>query len=212
MKRISALLILLMPVLFAVQAQNKADKILEQFSANMQSKSSITAEFEYRFENTADGLSNSYNGILNLKGDMFRLEIAGQIIMSDGISLWTFLPDDEEVQLNSLEETEGLFTPAKLFASYTEDYKATYNKEYTIGPKTIHVIDLEPNDKSQGFTGAQMELDKNSLELISFSVFDKNNNKFSYIVNKFFTGKVTDDSIFVFDASEYPDVEIIDMR
>jgi len=57
-----------------------------------------------------------------------------------------------------------------------------------------------------------MELDKNSLELISFSVFDKNNNKFSYIVNKFFTGKVTDDSIFVFDASEYPDVEIIDMR
>lgn len=212
MKSIITSLTFVMLLTFSAGAQNKADKILAQFSENMQAKESISAEFQYLFENTKEGLSDSYEGTLDLKGEKFRLEIAGQIIISDGISLWTYIPDAEEVQLNSIEDTEGLFTPAKLFSSYTEDYKATYNKEYSVGPKTIHVIDLEPNDKSQGFTAAQIELDKTSLELIQFAVFDNNNNKFSYIVNKFFTGKVSDESIFIFDAAKHPEVEVIDMR
>ncbi len=203
---------ILMLLFFSAEAQNKAEVILTQFSENMQMKETIIAEFEYLVENNNNGLKDGHKGILYVKGEKFRLQIADQIIMSDGTSLWTYIPDVEEVQLNSIEHSEELLTPTKLFSSYNENYHATYNKEYSVGPKTIHVIDLEPKDKSQGFTSAQMELDKSTLELIQFSVFDNHNNKFSYIVNKFFSGRNLEDSIFIFDASKHPDVEVIDMQ
>ncbi len=212
MKKISSLLILLIVFISALFAQNDANKILSDFAAKAQSYSSISADFQYIMENTNENISDSYNGKLLLKGDKFRLEIAGQVIISDGISIWTYIPDAEEVQVNSAEESEDLFTPAKLFSSYSEDFEASYKKQYSVGPRKIHVLKLIPLDESQGFNKAEMELDAESLQLIRFSLFDNHHNKFGYIVDKFFTDKDLNDNLFTFNSAEYPDVEVIDMR
>ncbi|NCD42470.1 MAG: outer membrane lipoprotein carrier protein LolA [Bacteroidia bacterium] len=197
---------------FSVLAQDKAIDILAQFSKNIQQHETIVAEFVYSMENKNENLSDEFKGILYSKGDKFRVEIAGQIIMSDGVTLYTYIPEVDEVQINSMEESDDSFTPSKLFASYTHDYTPKFNKTFSIGPKKIHVIDLTPIDQSKPFTDAEIQIDAETLELIQFAINDANKNKFIYAVTKFFTEKKLEDSFFIFNANDYPDVEIIDMR
>lgn len=204
--------IILFLATITLTAQNKADVILDDFASTMQSYKTIQAEFTYKMENTKENIDEGYKGIIYLKGDMYRLEIAGQIIQSDGVTIWTYIPDAEEVQINSVEDSDDSFNPTHLFSSYSEDYKAKFDSQYTVGPKTINVINLKPNDPSQGFSDAKIELDSKSKILIQFVVYDDNNNSYSYIVDKFFTNKNLEDSLFQFNEAKYPDVEVIDMR
>lgn len=212
MKNIFSTLIILILSIITLSAQNKADVILDDFALTMQSYETIQADFTYKMENKKENIDEGYKGSIYLKGDMYRLEIAGQIIQSDGITIWTYIPDAEEVQINTVDESDDSFNPTHLFSSYSEDYQAKFDKQYSVGPKIINVINLKPNDSSLGFSDAKIELDSKSKMLIQFIIYDDNNNAYSYIVDKFFTNKNLENSFFQFNEADYPDVEVIDMR
>lgn len=193
------------------QSKKTSDQILKEVADKTKSFQSIRIDFTYNMDNPSAKVHESETGTLLVKGENYRLDIAGQKVISNGITAWTYIPDANEVQINAVEDDENVITPTRLLTAYTQDYKSKLTGEVTKGGRAQYVIELKPNnDKS--FTVVELNVDKELMRIMRIAIQDKNGNTFSYIVNKFETNLPVKDNDFVFNPKDYPGIEVIDMR
>lgn len=193
------------------QAKKSADDILKEVAEKTKSYQSIRINFTYNMDNPSAKVHESESGILVVRGEQYQLDIAGQKVISDGKTAWTYIPDANEVQVNAVEEDENVITPARLLTAYSSDYKSKLTGEVTKAGRAQYVIELKPNnDKS--FTLVELNIDKELMRIMRIAIQDKSGNTFSYIVTKFETNIPVKDSDFVFNEKNYPGIEVIDMR
>jgi len=193
------------------QAKKTSEEILKQVSETTKSFTSIRVNFTYNMDNPGAKVHESESGILLVKGDKYRLDISGQLVISDAKTSWTYISDANEVQINSVEEDANALTPTKLLTSYNEDYKSKLVNEISKDGRTLYVIELKPNT-DKNYTNVEMQIDKELYRIVRIAIQDKSGNTFSYIVNKFETNIPVKDTDFTFNDKEHPGVEVIDMR
>jgi len=195
-----------------VSAQHKeAEAILKELSDKTNSFNNIKISFAYKMLNKEAGIDETTNGTLLVSGNKYHLNIAGQEIISDGTTIWTYLADSEEVQVNEVMEDEG-FSPNKLLSSYNEDYTAKKEKDITKEGKKLYELKLKPKEKGSNFNYVTLVIDAEKMQLESFIMHDFDGNIFSYDLKQFITNSDIPKSSFTFDTSKYPNVEVIDMR
>ena len=85
------MLLISVSALTLAQTDKKAQQILSGLSTKYKSYKSIMADFSIVIENTKDKTKQEQKGTLYLKGHKYKLQIAGQDIISDGTTRWTFL-------------------------------------------------------------------------------------------------------------------------
>jgi outer membrane lipoprotein carrier protein len=193
------------------QSKKSSEEILKEVSEKTKSFSSIRISFTYNMDNPSAKVHESETGTLLIKGDQYRLDIAGQKVISDNKTVWTYIAESNEVQINAVEEDENVLTPTRLLTSYSEDYKSKLVGEATKDGRSQFVIELKPNaDKS--FTSVELNVDKELYRITRIAIQDKSGNTFTYLVNKFETNVAVKDNDFVFNQKDYPGVEVIDMR
>ncbi len=195
----------------AVQAQNNSQKILDDLASKTNAAKNIKVEFDYLMDNAAADIHESNSGSLIVSGDKYILKIAGQEIICDGKTIWTYISEANEVQINEVNAEES-FSPTKLLSSYTDDYDASLEKEFTENNRTYYLLKLKPKAKDSGFDYVQLKIDKQKMQLAAFILYDFDKNVFSYIIKEYLTNVALNANAFTFDASKYPNVDIIDMR
>lgn len=200
-------LILLLTIGMMAQNDKKAQTILNDLSATTKSYKSIRIEFTYKMENTAKKINESYKGVLISKGDKYKLTFSGQEVICDSKTVWTYLKDANEVQINSVNTDDDSFTPTKLLSSYNKDYRPKLIKETS----QIQTIELVPI-KKKNFTKVRATIDRTKKMINTISIYDKNGSIYSYIVNKMDVNQPFTDSMFTFKAASHPGVDEIDMR
>ncbi|MDX9906930.1 MAG: outer membrane lipoprotein carrier protein LolA [Bacteroidales bacterium] len=193
------------------QAKKTSEEILKQVSEKTKSFSSIKISFTYNMDNASAKIHETETGILTVKGDKYRLDIAGQRVISDSKTSWTYVSEANEVQINTVEEDDNALTPTKLLTSYSENYKSKLVNEITKDGRAVYVIDLKPITE-KNFTNVELQIDKELYRIVRIAIQDKSGNTFSYIVNKFEPNVPVKDTDFTFDPKEFPGVEVIDMR
>jgi len=113
MRKLSILLLLSIFSSSILFAQSKdAESILQELSSKTNAYKNIKVSFAYKMSNQSAGIDEVTNGTLLISGDKYNLNIAGQVIISDGKIIWTYIPDSEEVQINEKDEESG-FSPSK---------------------------------------------------------------------------------------------------
>ncbi len=213
------LIIILLTALISIQAfgqdEDKGDKksneILDRLTAKTEAYKTIRVEFAYKMENTDAGIDERTDGTLIIEGDKYRLNIAGQIVICDGTTVWTYIEDAEEVQINSVDESEETITPGKLLTSYNKDYRSKFIKEDFMYGTTVNIIDLTPIE-GKSYYKVRLVIDKEKDQLHEITIYDKNGSTYSYIINKFEPNVEVPASTFTFNKAEFPDAEVIDMR
>jgi outer membrane lipoprotein carrier protein len=211
------LLIVILTISLPLSAQEsskgdkKSNEILERLTQKTESYKTMRAEFVYKMENTEAGVNEQTEGALLVMGDKYRLDIAGQTVISDGVTMWTYIADANEVQINSAEESEESISPAKLLSSYTKDYRSKFVAEDFLNGTTVNIIDLTPVE-GKSFSKVRLIVDKSADQLKEVTIFEKNGSTFSYFIKKFETNVDADHRKFAFNKSEFPGVEVIDMR
>ncbi len=216
MKKIFILLSLIISLTLLCNAQTKkAEKdskiILEELSKKTQSYKNIKIEFTYVMKNEKENINESKDGIILIKGDKYNLNIAGQNVICDGKTIWTYIKDADEVQINTVEDDDESMNPKKILTSYDKNYKSKLIREGHKNNKTVYVIDLTPLE-GKAFYKIRLIIDKTKKQILKSTIYDKNGSLYLYIVKKFITDITIKDSNFTFDKSKYPDVEVIDMR
>ena len=193
----------------------KAKKILDKLSATTKGYASIGADFTYNLCNKDEKIDENQEGKIKLKGNMYRLEIAGQEVITNGATVWTVIHDAEEVQIDNVsdEEEDETLNPSKLFTLYEEGFKYKYIGEEQADGKTVHVIKLFPIDAGEKpFHTIILSIIKVEMQILSIQILSKDGNKYTYKLKNFEGGIDVPDDHFEFDVKEFPDYEVIDLR
>ena len=205
MKKLIYLIFLFPCVIFA--QDQKAKTILDRLSNKTKSYTSIEAKFTNTFYSTVTDINESQSGTLYLKDDAYRLEMETQTIICDGETNWIYLPDDEEVNITEIDDEENELNPSKIFTIYENGYKYKFVRE---DGKNYH-IDLFP-EESGPFTKVELFINKSKMQISSFTMIDKQGSHFKYVIDSFVTNKEMNNDFFVFKTSNYPNVDVIDLR
>jgi outer membrane lipoprotein-sorting protein len=206
------MIICLIPVLagFSQGKDPKAIALLDEVSKKTKSYKSIKVEFTYTMENKQARVNEAKSGTLLISGDKYRLTVAGQTIISDGKTIWTYIKESNEVQVNTLDNKDDAMTPSKLLTSYNANYNSRILKEKGTDPN-MESVELLPS-ANKNFTKAILSIDKNQKQVKSFALYDKNGNIFTYKVTKYNFDIPTVTSDFSYDPKQFPGAELIDMR
>jgi outer membrane lipoprotein carrier protein len=191
----------------------EAKKILDNVSAKFKTYKSVSANFTLKIENAEGKVQGTKSGIVYMKGSKYRVNISGQEIYSDGNNIWTYDKSANEVQVTKFDPSANTITPQKMFTNfYDKDFLYKLNGETKQGGKTIQEIELTPVDKTKTFFKVLIGIDKVSKNIVSSRVFEKNGNRYIYTITNLKTNTNIADNMFVFDAKNFPHVEVVDLR
>ena len=215
---IGVLLIAILGTFIYIQpslAQSKdklANKILKEVTDKTKSYNSILMDFTYQMENPGANIDEITTGTALVSGEKYRLEVAGQLVISNGETIWTVIEDAEEVQVNEVFEDDESFSPVKMLSDYSKDYKSKLVKKVDeLNGIKVYLVELTPIQK-KSFKKVNLFINKEKMQPYKIEIFDFNNNLFTYTLTSFIPDVEISDTDFSFSENEFPDFDIIDMR
>ncbi|MTI31034.1 LolA family protein [Xanthovirga aplysinae] len=194
------------------QKDSQALDILEAMSAKYKSIPAFSANISYSLVNDTLDIDEEMNGNITVKDNMYHLDMGGQEIFNNGTTIWTYLKDENEVNISEFDPEEDEMTPTKIYNAYQEGYKYSFLGEETQNGSVYQIVDLVPEDKSQSIFKIRMKILKTDKTLSSWLMFSKDGNRVQYVVTEFNPEVKVDDNFFTFDTSKHDGVEVIDLR
>lgn len=148
--------------------------------------------------------------------DSFRIALDQQILISDGITMWVYIPDNEEVQVydaKSAEDDPNSLKPNDLFKIYDNpNFDYVFQGNINQGKKVLSIIEFKPLDKDSEFSKVRLSYGKHSKEVSTIKVFNKDGSRYTLKIKSNTQAKSLDRSTFVFDTKKHPNVSVEDMR
>jgi len=195
------------------QYDQKARTILDAMSDKYSKISTYKATIVSSLVNEIDGINEKMSGEITVKGNKFRLKIDGQEIYNDGSTVWTYLSEVNEVNIDNHDPEEELISPSKIYNAYKKGYKYVHLSESTVSGSVCDEVDLVPeNAKDSQFFKIKLFISQKDRGLVRWTIFEKSGSKTIYDINDFKSGMTVSDAYFRFNKSEYPGVEVIDLR
>ncbi len=193
-------------------AQRNADELLKAVIDKTNDYETLEVEFTYTMVNSQAGINEVKEGKVFVKGDAYKLLIAGQTVISDGKTVWTYLEESREVMISDVDEGDDAITPGNLLTSYYTDFDASFVNVQANASRGLKTIELKPQSR-RGLNKMQIAVKEADLSIDSFSVIDNGGSTFTYNIRKLNPNVSIAAGMFTFNPSDYPDLEdIIDMR
>jgi outer membrane lipoprotein-sorting protein len=211
-KLIFSLFALLLTVSVFAQYDPKALQTLEAMSKKYKAIPAFEANIAYTLTNEVEKVSEEFKGKITVKGDKFRLALPEQEVINNGSTIWTYLPEAKEVNVDNYDPTSEDVNPSKIYEIYKKGFKYLYLQDRTEAGVVCEEIDLVPEKKDAQFFKIKMLITKKDKSIQSWTMFDKGGNKYKYTIAKFNPNVKVDDSFFTFDPKKYPGVEVVDLR
>lgn len=199
---------------FPVNAQTvDAAAILEKAAQTYERSKGIAAQFTTIISSNQQQASEKVVGVINMKGDRFKLLTPDMHVFFDGTTQWTYLAETEEVNVtNPSGEDLLLINPSLLLKGYEQGFRAVYKGEDKgRDGKLVYLIELTPLKKSD-MNRVVLQIGKVSSLPSGIVVSSKGGITTSIYITDLETGVNQPDSFFVFKEADYPDAEIIDLR
>jgi outer membrane lipoprotein carrier protein len=189
----------------------KAKEVLDKVSATFKGSPGIHATFSQTTE-APGGKPNTKQGEVFVRGDMYKVAFDDQQIYCDRQSVWTYLKDINEVQINDYEPDPSDISPSSIFNIYQSDFFYMKEADETISGVLCHVIELTPKDKSRPYFKVRMWVDKKTNTAKRVKIFDKNGYRYVYNIKTIDTKMNLDEGHFRFNKADFPGVKVEDLR
>lgn len=177
-----------------------AKSVLDKAAANITVKSGVQAKFKMT------GSMGNTSGTIAIKGRKFHATTPQAIVWFDGKTQWTYMKNNDEVNVTTPTESQlQAINPYNFINLYKNGYDATLNssgKDYVVHltastkDKKIRELFITVNKSSN--TPTQVKLLQGTKWTI-FDIFDLKKQS-------------VPDSQFRFNAKDFPQAEIIDLR
>lgn len=198
------------------QQDAQAGVILDKVAEKNKSFQSIKASFQLTVIDLQQDSKEVFDGNIAMKEGMFKLELMDNITFYDKTTVWNYIPDVQEVNINAAEDVDignsFLTNPASLFTMYKEDYKYRLIGEKNIEKEIQYFIDLVPKERNPEYSSIKLLISKNDLSLQSATFMGKDGIHYIIKIIRFEHDIKLEDSYFRFNPAKHPDVEVIDLR
>lgn len=196
------------------QQDPKAAKILDDMGKKYQTIKSFKAEFTYTLESPAkNGVTENFKGGITVKGNKFYLDLGNQEVINNGTHQWTIMKDGTNIEVTKSDYTpdDDDITPTKIYTVYKKGFKYTVNNEVNDNKAANDVVDLIPEDKSKPVFKIRIVISKKDNSVKSWKIFEKNGNRYTYVVSKFTPNVPVEEKLFVYDPKKFKNAEFVDL-
>jgi len=194
------------------QYDPKALEILEAMSKRYKAITTFEANLTSSLINESAGVKDEFKGKVTVKGDKYRLELEEQQVYNNGTTVWTYLPNEKEVNIDNFDPKSDDLNPSKIFEMYKKGFKYLLTGEKTEAGVSCDEIDLVPEKKDAQYFKVKMMISKKDKSVQSWTMFDRGGNRYKYTITKFTSNVKVDDSFFTFDPKKFPGVAVNDLR
>ena len=177
-----------------------AKSVLDKAAANITVKSGVQAEFKMT------GSMGNTSGTIAIKGRKLHATTPQAIVWFDGKTQWTYMKNNDEVNISTPTEAQlQAINPYNFINLYKNGYTATLNssgKDYvvhlTAATKDKKIRELFITINKTSYNPTQVKL----LQGTKWTIFDIKGLKKQNL----------SDSQFRFNAKDFPQAEVIDLR
>ena len=216
MKKIPTLSFILLMAISSMAAQDeKAEVILEEVSEKTRSYETVSVDFIFSMDNEEMEIHEQNEGSIQLKGQKYMVNLPdiGVKVYSDGITVWNYMEDGNQVTISSIDsESSELMNPTSLFNIYEKDFKSKYIGEKTIEGEAFYEIELYPDKEKHDVSKVSLLIYKSEMMLSAATLYGNDGNLYGIKVQNMKTDIGLPDDYFEFNPGEFNDIEIIDFR
>jgi outer membrane lipoprotein carrier protein len=196
----------------AAQQDPKAGKILDAVSAKYTALKSFQAGFTQTLENPAAKLKQNLSGEVTVSNQKYHLTASGQEVINDGKTTWTYLKNENEVNISESDPSNQDMSPAQMYSMYKKGYKYAYVKSLKDGGVTSDLIELTPEDRKNDVFKVQIIVGTADKAIHSVKTFKKNGTRTTFTLKNFKPNVPVTASTFAFDKAKHPGVKVVDLR
>ena len=189
-----------------------ADALLNKLSEKAQSFKAYEIAYTSTLVDLKNDFELSQQGIVQIEGDRFHLDLGDYVIYCDGETVWTFEPEMNECYIDDTEtmKEEGM-DPSKLFTVWEEDFRREWMGRASVeGRDCAHINLYASTDKA--YHTLQLFVDDKALEVVQIVMKGREGSDVTYTVKSFSTSLELVPGMFTFPAEKHPGVDLIDNR
>ena len=193
------LLFLTISLSVAAQHDDKAKKILDNVASTYNSSEGMKIVFK-----------GTQKGTIWLKGNCFVLECGGVKSWFDGETQWSYVADNDEVNISSpTPEEVQVVNPYTLVTMYRSGFDYRYEGAKTRNNQRGDEVALIP----QKTTDIRMIILSVNKDNVPFYIgLDMKNGHYEEFILSDIQKVTLNDSFFCFNKNLYPNAEVIDLR
>jgi len=207
--RITKYLFFIFFVLFvnSMLAQD-AQEIIKNVQSKYNSIKDAQATFS-QFVKYSSGSTQSSSGTIYIqKEDKYRIESKNEVIVTDGVTSWSYSKKKKQVVIDNYKNDGNTFSPNKFLFNYPENFYSDLDGTETVSGSECYLLKLSPRHKGS-VKSAKIWVDKEE-NLIRKITINSSESSTTYTLKKITLDAGLSSSKFSFSPPE--GVEVIDLR
>jgi len=196
-------------ILFA--GDQKAEEIIAEAKQKYDRLKSLKAQFTQEFQWKLAENVHHQQGTIWLKGkDKFKIETQDQVVVSDGVTVWTYSVANKQVIIDTIDKSADITLPKDLLLSYSKSYIPKYLSIEKIGNADCHVVELTSDVEDLFIRYMKIWINTETFIPAKIQQTDLNENINTYLLSGIEIDIPMSDDLFQHQSQS--DVEVIDMR
>ena len=127
------------------QTDAKAKAILDRTVEHIKSYPAVEIVFDLSMINKAEDINETHHGKAYMKDKMYRIDVMDVVNYFDGEVIYTYMPDQEEVNIKNPEENEDeMLNPSILFDIHNQKF----TQKLVEGWQSLHRVNPETNSQT----------------------------------------------------------------
>lgn len=199
---------------FEEKSDPNAIDILKSISDTYKAGKTHLIEFKLDIELPGQAIE-SQQGTLVQADDKFVLKMEERTIISNNETVWMYLNEMNEVQINDadFDEDSEFMSPSDLFELYdSEAFIFAIVNEENVGGTQMVMIEAKPVDEDSDYSKMRLAITKQSQAVKSLKIFNKDGSRFTMHINQIQSNYPVNEKTFMFNAEDYEGVQIEDLR
>lgn len=189
-------------------------EILDQVAAKTEKYVGLKIDFTMYVENLHNAKRDSYKGNAIYKQGLYKMDIMGQVVYSDGKTNWTYLKDADEINITNNSENEAFMTnPQAILKDYKSKFKVNYISDKFEKNRALMEFDFYPKQiENKKYSKITIRIDKTKKQIFSVRYVGKDGVNYLVEIDKMLENPTIADTEVKFNKASYPGAELIDMR
>lgn len=187
----------------------KAKKILDDVTANYNSKKN--SYFKFSFGSGVNGqISKTEPGIYYVAGDKYKLKIMETEQIFDGNKIYNINTEDMEVTIAKPNGSAAMFSPINYLTTYRKDYNVSYNGKKTVDGVSADFIKLTPV-KNNGLEAVYIFVNSAKKQMLKLEQHGNNKDVAVIAIKEYKENQNLDPNMFVFDKNKFKNYIITEL-
>ncbi len=195
----------------ARQAELSVKEITERIQHRYEMIDDAIASFDQRVKFGFSSIEQNFAGTMTMKKpNKYRIESEHQTIVTDGVTVWVYLPANKQVIIDKYKENQNSISPEQFVLNLPSAYYVVLLGSVQQGEKKLLQLKLTPKDDRSFVKTVRLWVEPDTWMVRKVTIVDVNETETVYTVNELRLNTNVKDQSFRFEPP--PGTDVVDLQ